>query len=135
MGPERWNFSLPKAVDAITASNKTEPKQRSMGNTIAEGIWIRNCLAKRCWFDWVASGRIRGTQESEVRSLKSESELRSIPMQRMCRILHSTHALVSEQFTGSDVAEPELTIVVSVGWSYSHRLANAMQVFGSASAT
>src|SRR6266699_3395671 len=72
MGPERWNFSFPKAVDAITASNKTEPKQRSMGITIAEGIWIRNCLAKRCWFDWVASGRIRGTQESEVRSLKSE---------------------------------------------------------------
>jgi hypothetical protein len=53
----------------------------------------------------------------------------------MCRILHSTHALVSKQFTGSDVAEPELTLVVSVGCSYSHRLANAMQVFGSASAT
>src|SRR2546429_1403654 len=72
MGPGCWNFSLAKAVDAITASNKTEAKQRSMGNTIAEGIWIRNCLAKRCWFDWVASGRIRRTQESEVRSLKPE---------------------------------------------------------------
>src|SRR5438874_12759837 len=112
MGPERWNFSLPKAVDAITASNKTEPKQRSMGNTIAEGIWIRNCLAKRCWFDWVASGRIRGTQESAVRSLKCG--LRSIPMQRMCRVLCWTHALVSEQFTGGYVAGPELRTVESV---------------------
>src|SRR2546422_7639119 len=132
MGPERWNFSLPKAVDAITASNKTEGKQRSMGNTIAEGIWIRNCLAKRCWFDWVASGRIRRTQESEVRP---RSELRSIPMQRMCRILHSTHVPISARFSGSDVAELELTVVISVVYNHSHRLAQAMKNFGSASAT
>src|SRR3989442_14835191 len=98
MGPERWNFSLPKAVDAITASNKTEPKQRSMGNTIAEGIWIRNCLAERRCFNRYPPGAAEGRK-----SLKSEG--RRIPMQRMCRILHSTHEPISGRFSASYVAE------------------------------
>jgi len=33
-----WNFSLAKAADPMTVSNKREAKQRSMGTTIAEGI-------------------------------------------------------------------------------------------------
>jgi hypothetical protein len=53
----------------------------------------------------------------------------------MCRILHSTHTLISAEFLAADIARLELTLVASAGYNHSHRLANAMQVFGSASAT
>jgi len=53
----------------------------------------------------------------------------------MCRILHSTHVPISARFSGSDVAELELTVVISVVYNHSHRLAQAMKNFGSASAT
>jgi hypothetical protein len=52
----------------------------------------------------------------------------------MCRILHSTHALVSARFLGSDVATLDLTIVVSACYGHGQRLARVVKIFGSASA-